>query len=402
MLSPPPSRARPRTRCVVLFAAFVFAHSALVFSQMRGMGRYSDEGHHLRQVQRFCNGDFSVDPKLTTIPGYHLLASLAARVTGDCSLATLRGLNVVCGILSTGVFLVAALLVGARYPILRALQLTLFPILLPYHFLAYTDSLALLLILVSMALLLSGRPVAAGLVTCASLLVRQTHVAWLVFIMLYVLANHADDARGLPRKLWPCFAGLGAFAVFVIVNGGVALHDRSAHRPGLHFGNLFLCLFLFFFLFLPANLAWLWKARRRLNEQPLLAMLVAAALLLFLGFSAYHPYNHFQGFLHNELVTAIDASLVARAAFFVPVAAALAALYGARLLRAPFYALYAITFLALLPDGLIEHRYYLVPYALFLLFREDLPLAVEWAGVVLSLVLADGLVFGLSHGLFAL
>ncbi len=399
MSMPPPSRGRPRGLFVVLFAAFVLAHSAFVFSQMKEMGRYSDEGHHLRQVQRFCNGDFSVDPKLTTIPGYHLLASLAARVTGECSLGTLRGLNVVSGVLSAGVFLVAAVRVGARHPILRALQLALFPILLPYHFLAYTDSVALLLILVSMALLLSGRPAAAGLAACASLLVRQTHVAWLAFIILYVLA---DNPRNFLRKLWPCFVGLAAFAVFVILNGGVALHDRSAHRPGLHFGNLFLCLFLFFFLFLPANLAWLWTARRRLTDRPLLVMLGAAAMLLAFGFSAYHPYNHFQGFLHNDLVAAVDASFAIRAAFFVPVATALAALYGSRLLRAPFYALYAVTFLALLPDGLIEHRYYLVPYALFLLFREDLPLAVEWAGVALSLVAADALVYGLSRGLFAL
>lgn len=387
---------------------FLLATTAFIRDEMGQRGQFGDERHHIRQIGLFCAGEYRTDGKITTIPGYHLLVAAVGKAAGNCSLELARTVNTALGLLSVLVFFLAARLLAPQLPGARALQYYLLPILLPFHFLAYTDVLSLTLLLASLLLLLKGRAVSAGWLGCLSLLVRQNNVAWLVFVCLYVLieAQAWREPRSklgpLLRRLWPSLLGIVGFGVFLWVNGAVALHERGAHRLGFHTGNVFFALFVFALVFLPSALASIWTHRERLSDPRLAALLVAGYVLFLWSFRPDHPYNQFEGFWRTDVLRLVDREAFAKLAFYVPVAISLTTLFVTRLARPEFYAVFGLALLLLVPAWVIETRYYLVPYALWLLFRKEQSPFVEAMGVAFSALLATYVLYGISGGHFGL
>jgi alpha-1,2-glucosyltransferase len=380
-----------------LVALLLIGTSALALRQFRDLERYSDEVHHLRQISAFCAGDLRLDRKLTTLPGFHALAAAIGRATGDCSLAAVRRLNALLGLLSAAAFWWAARAAGAPRPALRTLHYWLLPVLLPYHFLAYTDTLSLLLVLLAVGLALRDQPGAAGAVGALSILARQTNVVWLP-----LLAALGPGPVRSWRRLLAIVPGLLAFAVFVALNRGIAMGDQRAHHAGLFTGNLFFGLSLLCGLFLPRVLALLWRERARLADPRLLALLAALAALYAVSFGLEHAYNRFPGFLRNELLMRLEQSPLLTAGFFLLIALATAALWVDRLSRPAFHLLYPVALLALLPVKLVDQRYAFVPLVLLLLFRREDADWVEGLGLAQSAGLAAFFVLGISRGLFLL
>ena len=389
-------------------SALVLIVAAVVYRALRPLPRYSDEIHHYRQISGFCAGDYTANPRVTTIPGYHFVSALVGRATGDCSLQRMRLVNAVIGVLSVAAFFAAARAAGAKTPIARTLQYFFLPILLPYLFFVYADSISLLMNLATLALMLRGRFVLAGLAGTLAILVRQTNVVWLALVCL---AAWMDDpeVRGDPRPLtawlrraWTALLGLAGFGAFVLWNGGVAVGGRGAFKAGLHTGNVFLFLALYFVLFLPANAAAIRRRARQL-ARPFFWVLLAAAYAVFLAtFRVDHPFNKFEGFLRNEMLSVVASSFYWKTVFFLFVAGGLASLYVTRLRRPSLYLVYPLALATLLPLRLIEHRYGLAAVVLLLVCREDDPVPVEYAGVALLALLSGVGVYVLARGLWML
>jgi alpha-1,2-glucosyltransferase len=389
---------------VAAAATLVLLAAVLVWKALSPLPRYSDEIHHYRQISGFCQGDYTLNPRVTTIPGYHVVSALAGRLTGDCSLQRMRLVNTVIGLLSVAAFFAAARAARARTPIARTLQYFLLPILLPYHFFVYADSISLLANLVTLALLLRRRFLLAGLAGSLAILVRQTNVVWLALVCLVAWMDAPDvqTPQAWVRRTWTALAGLAAFGAFVVWNGGVAVGGRGAFAAGFHTGNVFLFLALYFVLFLPANLAAL---RRRAGElaKPRFGILIAVTCVVFLAtFRVDHPFNKFEGFLRNEMLSAVASSVLWKTVFFLVAAAGLASLYVTRLRLPSLYLIYPLALATLLPLRLIEHRYGLPALVLLLVAREDDAAPVEYAGVALGALLSAVVVYILARGLWLL
>ena len=400
---------RPSAEAIRVLAAAVFllVATVVVYRALGPLPRYSDEMHHYRQIRSFCEGDLTPNPRVTTIPGYHAVSALVGRLTGDCSAAQMRLVNTVIGALSVAAFFFAITAAGSTSPVARTLQYFLLPVLLPYHFLIYADSISLLLNLITVALLLRGRFRLAGLAGSLAILVRQTNVVWLALVCLVAFLD-APEVRSGPRPLaawlrrtWTALLGLAGFAAFVVWNGGVAVGGRGAFAAGLHTGNVFLFLALYGVMFLPANVAAL-RRRARLADPWLWALLGLAYVLFLATFRVDHPFNKFEGFLRNEMLSAVASSALWKHAFFAFAAFGLAALYATRLRRPSLFLVYPLALATMLPLRLIEHRYGLAAYVLLLVCREDDPPPVEAAGVALSVLLSGVLLYGLARGLWML
>jgi alpha-1,2-glucosyltransferase len=389
-------------------AVLVLAHSTITAREMAGAPRYSDEQHHMKQVEQFCGGDFTPNPRITTIPGYHVLAMEYGRLTGDCTLPRIRRVNVVLMLLATAAFAWACRAAGSERVALRTLQFYFLPVLLPYAFLVYADVVSVLMNVVTAGLLLSGRPRAAGLAGSAAIVFRQTNVVWLPLVIVWVLLEDASwrDAarpwRALLARLWPTLVGLAAFAVFVKWNGGIAVGGRGAFAAGLFSGNVFLGLFLFFLLFLPASLARLWHGRARLRDPLLAWALLAGWALLLTTFAPEHPFNKFGGFLRNELLSWVRVDPFLQTLFYLPIAGAIAVLYLAPLWRPALYALYPLAILSVVPLRLVEHRYAMPAMVFFLLFRKDESTIVEASGLALAMALSTAALWVIARGVYGL
>ena len=86
--------------------------------------------------------------------------------------------------------------------------------------------------------------------------------------------------------------------------------------------------------------------------------------------------------------------------FFLPVVWSLLSLATIRLERASFRLLYPVGLLSLLPVWLVEPRYYLIPFVLFLAFRQRMPVWVALATTCLGAAAAGFIFYGTASGWF--
>jgi len=398
---------------------------------MLPVGGLADETVHYPQIRSlltaFPDGPWTLHPRLTTFPAYHAVVAAVLKLTGTSGLTAARTVDLAISALLLGVFAALAVRIHRRRSVvaLRVTQLAFLPILFPFFFLVYTDVLSLLLVLLAVHFADRPRPVLAPLTALAAVLVRQTNIVWVVLIALVHLGalgrgsqpSPSDAPEGSHR--WRTLAAHGApYALlaaaavgFTWAHGGLALGDPAAHPPGaLHAANVYFFLFVLLGCFLPLHLpAWgrvfgsLGGALRRRSWQgalgPVGLTLVGLAVAFFLftwSFEVSHPYNRFLGSLRNRALDFFAHGQLGPLTLFAADLAAVLALAGTRLKRPLAYALYPLTVAFLAAHWLVEQRYFFIPLALWLVYREDAPpwaerLQLVW-GVVLTAILHLGVV----------
>ncbi|KAM9705215.1 dol-P-Glc:Glc(2)Man(9)GlcNAc(2)-PP-Dol alpha-1,2-glucosyltransferase-like [Menidia menidia] len=183
------------------------------------------------------------------------------------------------------------------------------------------------------------------------------------------------------REAWP-FAAVGVgFLLFVALNGGVAVGDRSSHQACFHLPQLF--YFLSFSLFFSAP-AWacVKRARRFLlavRARPALFLALAgAALLAVWRLTTAHAYlladnRHYTFYVWRRVVGRHPlARYLLVPAYLFSGWTALDLLRGTRSLFWTLGFLLSAA-LATVPQRLLELRYFIVPYLMFRLHASPLP-----------------------------
>lgn len=426
----PPGRARDP-----LVPAALICGSALALGGflMLPVGGLADETVHYPQIrsllEAYPDGPWTLQPRLTTFPTYHALVASVLKLTGTSSLTAARAVELAISAVLLGVFAALALRIHRRRSTAarRVVQLAFLPILFPFFVLVYTDVLSLLLVLLAVLFADRPRPVLAPLTALAAVLVRQTNLVWVVLIALLHLSTVGRRSRspsgssetaeapgrwktlaihGTPYALLAVAAG-----GFMAWHGGLALGDPAAHPPGaLHAANLYFFLFVLLGCFLPLHLPALGRvgvslsaavhrraSRMKLARIAFTVVVIAIAFLLFTwSFEVSHPYNRFLGSLRNRALDVFAHGRFGPLALFTTNVVAFLALAGTRLKRPVVYTLYPLTAVFLAAHWLVEQRYYFVPLALWLVYREEAPpwaerLQLLW-GLALTAILHLGVV----------
>jgi alpha-1,2-glucosyltransferase len=212
------------------------------------------------------------------------------------------------------------------------------------------------------------------------------------------------ELRALARLFVPYLLPVVAFLAFWAWNGSISLsHVQAGAHPAMtfHLANVILALIVAGLLLPLQSLIGLHdfaaasRARRWLLAMPLL---VFAAV--YFGFHADNPYNTaFPDFyLHNGLVQAISAQAGWRALAAAVATLAACGLALTRLRPAAAFWLYPISAFALAAEWLVETRYLIVPFALWLAFREQRSKSVEYATLALWAALAVWIIAGTLNG----
>jgi alpha-1,2-glucosyltransferase len=217
------------------------------------------------------------------------------------------------------------------------------------------------------------------------MLVRQDNVIWA--FLCFLLALHQFEWFGssvnfisrvssvlklMAKRLWIFFLVFIAFIVFVKVNGGVAIGDPESHKLGrIYTTQIYLCLLTLFVLLLPLHVANAKNIVLMLRRQPIWIFAGACAFPVFiLTFWTDHGYNNFGGFIHNEVVFWLRASLLNKVLAYAGIIWCFYSLLVTKLAEKRFYWLYPLSAVAVVPHALIEQRYFMVPIVLFLALRK--------------------------------
>ncbi|XP_033845813.1 dol-P-Glc:Glc(2)Man(9)GlcNAc(2)-PP-Dol alpha-1,2-glucosyltransferase [Periophthalmus magnuspinnatus] len=414
-----------------------FFISCLVFSRVTREQRepYMDEIFHVPQAQKYCQGKFNEwDPMITTLPGLYL-ASVGvikpivwlADLSGDvvCSTAMLRFINLLfnCGNLYLLYLLICKLhqrekTRTASRRILSALSLSTFPVLYFFNFLYYTDAGSTFFILFTYLMTLYGCHKASALLGACAILFRQTNIIWVAFCAGSLVAAKMDETwrveqtkkkdepksqvplnfSGVKKVLvftmefvtnpayiksvlllvWPYAIVAIGFLLFIFLNDGIVVGDRTSHEACLNFPQLFYFFSFTLFFALPLTVCYYRVVRflQALKRQPFFFLVVSALILLLVWkFTFVHKYiladnRHYpfyvwkKVFQRHELIRylLVPAYIFAGWSFLDSVK-----------YRSLFWilALLVCIMAATIPQKLLEFRYFIVPY---LMYRLHMPL----------------------------
>jgi alpha-1,2-glucosyltransferase len=289
----------------------------------------------------------------------------------------------------------------------------LFPILLPFFPLIYTDILSLSLVLFALLAALQSRRFLLCLFFLLAALVRQNNILWAPLLFAILLesdplwrlsapdpvtwlrkaAQRLRDGRALRslfRSAAPLLLPIIAFVVFVIVTGRASFNPDldSAHPfPSFSLGNIFFTLFLFTALFLPLVLVRARTVVLLLRRPWILLLLVALFLLFSFGFHVDHPANSEVARLRDTILLAAAAGGTTGFLFWLLGALGVLTMLATPLARRSFAWIYPLSLLYLGGSWLIETRYAIMPLVLFLLLRKPNSWRIEILQYVFNCVL---------------
>jgi len=367
-------RAVPELELVAA-ASFLTIGFAFFFDN----GQSVDENVHYDQIVRLAHGNWSLNPELTTLPGFHAIVAALVSATGGATESSVRLAVFGLSLATVGVFHALARTLQPEHTGTRTLQFTLLPILFPQFFLIYTDVTSLLFVLLMMLAAAQRKYWVAGVLGLLSCLVRQDNVIWVAFAVLWSYLRDRGWTWEPPTRLlaryWTFIATGVAFLLFVTTNHGqVALGADAGSHPvrSLYFTNIFFLLFLSCFLFLPLWWGYRHDILARMRSWWTWLSLLGLFPIFWLGFVNDHPHNTERGdfFLRNAILIYFSSTVIRKLLFFVPVAVAAICLAAVPMKR-PWRLLYMFTILFLLPEWLVEQRYYLIPLSLFVLARDQ-------------------------------
>lgn len=226
---------------------------------------YLDEVFHIPQTQYYCVGHWERwDPKISTPPGLYVLGVAYSKVLSFlrgydyyCTVATLRNLN------SFGVAAALPLVVRRLANADTAIAIASYPLLAFFGLLYYTDVWSTIFVLASLAIGKKNTKFAhlvSSILAAISITFRQTNIIWAGYVGLLLI--NADNKQNFYKQCQHLFLSTfnrlsitipfatvaSLFVLFVKVNNGVALGDKSNHELNINIPQLFYCsLFWAFF-----------------------------------------------------------------------------------------------------------------------------------------------------------
>ncbi|EDL76588.1 rCG59318, isoform CRA_a [Rattus norvegicus] len=352
-----------------------FLVSCLLFSAFSRALRepYMDEIFHLPQAQRYCEGRFSLsqwDPMITTLPGLYLVSvgvvKPASWILGwsehvVCSIGMLRFVNL---LFSVGNFYLLYLLFRKIQP--RNKTNIIWAAFCAGHIIAQKCSEAWKTEL--------QKKKEERLPPAKGPLSELRRV--LQFLLMYSMS--LKNLSMLFLLTWPYMLLLLAFFVFVVVNGGIVVGDRSSHEACLHFPQLFYffsftAFFSFPHLLSPTKvktfLSLVWKRRVQFS------VITLVSVFLVWKFTYVHKYlladnRHYtfyvwkRVFQRHEIVKYLLVPAYMFAGWAVADSLKSKSIFWNLMF---FVCLVAST----VPQKLLEFRYFILPY---IIYRLNMPL----------------------------
>ena len=384
-------------RLVFGLVLFVLLVSALgyLWLTINKIPAQTDEGVHFEQIKMFLSGDITRHSAITMIPGYHLIVSIFLYFFKLDSFESARFISLILALCSVYFFFCCVRIINERVSVQRTLAFFSMPIIFPFHFLLYTESVSIVFILIGLYFYFKRSLNLCALFLGVSVLIRQPNIMWVVMIFLieYVDNNglklNKKQILEHVRNNILLFYIIVDFILFVVMNGGrVSL--ATDHNPTIRTENVFFSLFIFFFLFLPFVIRNLSNTLRIFFSKLYMIIPIIIIFIFYLyEFQVVHKYNIIGGhWIHNIIPLFIVENNLNKIVSFIPILIASISLLGFQLYSKSVYIFYPVWVLSLIPLGLIEMRYYIPLVTLFLLFKKSENSLLEWIQAIYLIIIS--------------
>jgi alpha-1,2-glucosyltransferase len=304
--------------------------------------------------------------------------------------------------------------------VLTALALATFPVLYFFTFLYYTDPVSTFFALLTYFYSLRSQHKSAAVAGVFAVLCRQTNIMWVVFsagitvgkilicwIQLEKKQNGGREkisdfavlkqtvtllVRALRHKpkevfllvteilqaVWSyIIVGIG-FAVFIVINEGIVVGDRSNHQPCLNFPQVFYFLFLttFFSFMLMVSLSSIKHFFNHTIKYPFqMITFFLVAVVFVMKFMFIHEYNladnrHYNFYFLSKLIRRNEHAKFV----FIPVYWFSFVTFWKLLEQKDVFwklSFLICTMATVVPQRMVEFRYFILPY---LVFRLNMPI----------------------------
>ncbi|KAF7989702.1 hypothetical protein HCN44_008376 [Aphidius gifuensis] len=412
---------------------FLFITSAtILFYLLNNVQRnyYIDEAFHIPQTQKYCSGNFfEWDKKITTLPGLYLLSAGLLAPLKQCNTISLRGINLILTILN--LYVTYKIVKGKSWsknikqssswlPLAVAFSIALLPPLFFWFFLYYTDVLSTNLVLLMFLLHQNEFYKSSAIIGGLSILVRQTNIIWIFMIageraisLIELQTPRSIEtlvSRGMhtgpqhAKLVWAnvmhhvkqgkvvrffiemikdlsCHVAVAiAFILFVIFNKGIVVGDRNAHTPVIHLPQLF--YFSVFF----GSFAWPYVLPNWKNYFTIIKKhwIIASSLFALMTIIVHnntlvHPYvladnRHYVFYIWNKIMgryLLVKYLLIPIYGFFMY---SLFVLLKNLKFLTKLFIIFCIC-VVLVPQLLLEPRYFVIPY---IIVRLNMPQPKLW------------------------
>ncbi|KAL2722713.1 hypothetical protein V1478_009576 [Vespula squamosa] len=399
----------------VLFIIFVISTTSLFMYLNRIQPHYFiDEIFHIPQTLQYCDGNYTVwDSKITTLPGLYFLTAAILAPLNLCNILYIRCINLF------GTFANLYLTYSLMKQIHKnnwddwmqleiAYNITMFPPLFFWFFLYYTDVVSVNIVLLMLLLHFRTYYKISAFIGLLSILIRQTNVIWVIFLAMERLVDLLHQHMQKPitttvintpvhlKLLWKSImdkVNIGRisfikflieisinlfpyimvgviFLMFLIWNGSIVVGDHTAHVPVIHISQLlYFSVFIFSFLW-PYMIPHYLKFFQNIQDHWILSSFIFALITVIVHCNTLvHPYvladnRHYTFYIWNKFM----GKYVIFKYILIPVYCftIYSTLYGISHIRfATQINFIFCTVIVLIPQLLLEPRYFIIPYIFY-------------------------------------
>ncbi|VDO51566.1 unnamed protein product [Schistosoma margrebowiei] len=371
---------------LITFTAAISCVLTYVFSRYQH-DPYMDEVFHVRQTLKYIQGNWKFwDRKITTPPGLYVAYVSAHRVLS--SLGVLPPEPTAMHFRFSSVLLVK--IMKCNSPNILAINIASEPLFLFFSAFYYTDHCSILFVMASVYFSLLHHDWLSALFVSYAVFTRQSNIIWNMFghdrcsstILLYMFITHPLSVilvilRSVLRPCLPFILVLVSFISFVIINKGIVLGDREAHTAVLNIPQFF---YFATFCALSTPIQFVGFIVNSIKSFKnlvlsiflLLTLLFVLIIIISLKYCLFiHPYlisdnRHYTFYIWRKIIYR-NVSTYYTTAYFVNTL-----FFSYRNIPfGPFIerlVLLVCTFIVVIASGLLELRYFLIPFALWRIF----------------------------------
>jgi len=267
-----------------------------------------------------------------------------------------------------------------RHSLQRTWQLVFTPLVLLFGLLVYTDIFSLMLVMGAYLYLRRGEywP-SAGLMLFA-MLVRQNNAVFALYFVLEAYIRYNGSAYQYAKKMAP-YALIFVLMGIVVATYGLVPGDASHHPLSLHADNIWFFIFTLTIIYMPTimmGLSELAKETTKNHKWP--TTILSTAIIFAITYTTFKP-THEYNFTHktiwfNMLIQSAHNNWWVQAAFAGVVTLGVLALLTIRFTNTKDFLSIPFVLIFLSLSWLIEPRYYVIPLALYNLYRHPMD---DWA-----------------------